>query len=151
MLVLTVVAGLGFKPKSPEALSFYHCVLLEGRPWNRCQRCPFPVKQTGKLLETTFAEVSKEGSRVRTGWGSRAACPCWPTPSGQLSLPGLRLCWLCSAEASWTLRRLMGACEETVCQVSLRFSPTQIPTSVFQGTEPGDRRLSVHFHGHRLS
>ena len=39
--------GLGFEPRSPKSLSFYHCLPLEGRLWNRCQRCSFPDWEAG--------------------------------------------------------------------------------------------------------
>lgn len=41
---------------------------MERRPWNRCPRCPFPVKQTGKLVGATYAETSKrEAERELAG------------------------------------------------------------------------------------
>lgn len=75
VLVLMVVAGVAFEPRSLKPLSFYHSLPLEGRPWNGCQRCPFPVKQTGNQLEAIYAKVSKEGSRVGAGWSPQAAGP----------------------------------------------------------------------------
>ena len=39
--------GLGIEPRSPKSLSFYHCLPLEGRLWNRCQRCSFPDWEAG--------------------------------------------------------------------------------------------------------
>ena len=59
---------------------------------------PFQPSRLGgwwKLLVQRSA--SKE--EVRAGLSPQAARPCRPTWSGQLSLPGLGLGWLCSTEA----------------------------------------------------
>lgn len=86
----TVMAGLGFEPRSPKPLSFYHCLPLEGRQWNRCQRCSFPVKQTGKLLEATYAKVSKEGNKEsELDWAPRQLARAGPHSVASCYHPGL--------------------------------------------------------------
>lgn len=128
----TVMAGLGFEPRSPKPLSFYHCLPLEGRQWNRCQRCSFPVKQTGKLLEATYAKVSKEGNRVRAGLGPQAACPCRPTQCGQLLSPG-------PGQAGCVLERHPGHCtSHNSLSGFTKLQPNSLVRAGTWGRVPGD-------------
>lgn len=76
-------------------------------------------------LETCWKLFMQRSARKEAEWSWMGPPGRGPTPSGQLSSPGLRQDWLCSAEASWLSHKLVGACEGTVCQVSQRFSPTR--------------------------